>query len=508
MISTEEIASFCKKKGFVYQTGEIYGGLAGFFDFGPLGAELKNNIKQLWWKTFIQDRDDMHGMDGSIITNPKVWKASGHVDGFMDLLLTCEKCKTKIRADHFIEDMLNIPADGMKAAEINKLVIDNDLKCLSCKGNFKKVNNFNLMFTTNVGPSADKDNTAYLRPETAQLMFADFKLITENARAKLPFGIAQIGKAFRNEISPRDFIFRVREFEQMEIEYFVHPEKVMECPYIEECYDTEFNILTAKEQEKGGDKVLSVTAKEALDQNIMTPWHAYWLHCALRFFTDYGCNPENFRLRQHVKTELSHYALDTWDLDYKFPFGWKELSGAANRTDFDLQQHIKHSGKDLSLFDEESKQKIVPHVVAEPSFGVERAFLVFMLDAYDDDKERGNIVLHLNSKIAPVKFAVFPLVNKLHEEAYGLYKKLKGIANCTYDKSGSVGRRYARADESGIPYCITYDFESKEKDQSVTIRDRDSTRQIRVKIDNLKDTIKKLIDAEIDFEQLSKSSSK
>lgn len=502
MVTTEEIASFCKKKGFVYPSGDIYGGIAGFFDFGPLGVEMVNNIKQLWWKGFVQDRDDMHGIDGSIVTHPGVWKASGHVDNFMDLLLTCSKCKEKIRADHFIEDELDIPADGMKAEKINELVEENNLKCPKCQSEFQKVNDFNLMFTTTVGPKADSDNVSYLRPETAQLIFANFKYVMDNARAKLPFGIAQIGKAFRNEISPRDFIFRAREFEQMEIEYFIHPDKADECPYVEECYETEFNILSAESQESGKNEMIKITGKEALDKGIIkTPWHAFWLHKAIGFFTDHGCNPDNFRLRQHVETEKSHYALDTWDVDYKFPFGWKELTGAANRTDFDLQQHIKHSKKDLSVYDEESKQKIVPHVVAEPSFGVGRAFFVFMMEAYNEDKERGNTVLNFHPKIAPVKFAVFPLINKLKDEAMELYTKLKPIANCTYDRGGSVGRRYARADEAGIPFCITYDFDSKEKG-IVTIRDRDSTEQKTVKIEDLEMIVTALVTGIKKFEEI------
>jgi glycyl-tRNA synthetase len=503
-ISIDEMASFCKRKGFVYPNSEIYGGLAGFFDYGHLGVDLKNNIICEWWKTFVQQRDDVFGIDGTIITHPKVWKASGHVDNFIDLMLTCSKCKNKERADHFIEDKLKIPADGMKAAEINKLVKENKLNCTLCEGDFKEVNDFNLMFKTNVGPKEGEESLAYLRPETAQLIFANFKLVLENARAKLPFGIAQIGKAFRNEISPRNFLFRAREFEQMEIEYFIHPENVNNCPYIEEAYNTEFNILTADEQEKGTNKIIKLTAKDALKKNIIkTSWHAYWLHCAIKFFTDRGANKDNFRLRQHVQTEKSHYALDTWDLDYNFPFGWKEITGAANRTDYDLKQHIEHSKKDLTYYDEETKQKIIPYVVAEPSFGVGRAFLVFMFDSYYDDKERGNIVLKLHPKIAPIKLGVFPLVNKLTEETKKLHDKLKMIVTSKFDKSGSIGRRYARADEEGIPYCITFDFDSIEKND-VTLRDRDSTKQIRVPINDLKNIIRDLIDGDITFEELSK----
>ncbi|MFW6383454.1 MAG: glycine--tRNA ligase [Nanoarchaeota archaeon] len=502
MVTIEELTKFCKEKGYVYQTGEIYGGLAGFFDLGHNGVELNNNIKQEWWKRFVQSRDDIFGIDGSIITHPKVWEASGHVDNFMDLMITCSKCKTKIRADHFIEDKLDIPADGLKAEEINDLVENSNLKCPECQGDFQKTDDFNLMFTTNVGPKVAKENTAFLRPETAQLIFANFKLVVEHSRAKLPFGIAQIGKAFRNEISPRDFVFRAREFEQMEIEYFINPKEVNNCPWVEQAYDFEFNILSAEMQEKKIEKTWKITGKKALEEGIIkTQWHVYWLYHALKYYIDLGADPENFRLRQHLETEKSHYALDTWDVDYKFPFGWKELTGAANRTDYDLNQHIKHSKKDLSIFDEESKEKVVPYVVAEPSFGVGRSFLVFMLEAYNDDKERGNKVLKLHPKLAPVKVGVFPLVNKLNQEAKEIHNELKTHYTTKFDKGGSIGRRYARADEEGIPYCITYDFDSKD-DETVTIRDRDSTQQKRVKISEVKELLGKLINEEKKFSEL------
>ena len=502
MVTTEEIASFCKEKGYVYQTAEIYGGLAGFFDFGPLGVDLKNNIKNLWWKRFVQQRDDIFGIDGSIITHPKVWEASGHVDNFMDIMITCSQCKERIRADHFIEDKLGIAADGMKADEINEAVKKNNLKCPYCEGAFEETSDFNLMFTTNVGPKVSKENTAFLRPETAQLIFTNFKLVAEHARAKLPFGIAQMGKAFRNEISPRDFIFRAREFEQMEIEYFIRPDDVSDCPWLEEAYETEFNVLTGEMQEKGIEETKKVTGKQAYEEGIIsTPWHVYWLHHALKFYTDLGANPDNFRLRQHLETEKSHYALETWDIDYKFPFGWKELTGAANRTDYDLNQHIKHSKKDLSIFDEKSQKKIVPYVVAEPSFGVERSFFVFINEAYNEGEERGNKVLNLDPRIAPIKVGVFPLVNKLQDEAKEVHDELKMDFPAKFDRSGSIGRRYARADEEGIPFCVTYDFDSRE-DDSLTIRDRNSTQQKRVKREELKDTLQKLINKEKNFSDI------
>ncbi len=479
------MATFCKRKGFVYPSAEIYGGLSGFFDFAHLGVELKNNLKQEWWKFHVKQREDIVGIDGSIITNPKVWQASGHAANFEDLMLTCSKCKEKIRADSFIEDILKIPADGMKADEINKIVKENKLVCPKCKSPFEEVQEFNLMFTTDVGPKQDSSAKSYLRPETAQLMFTNFKLVADNARMKLPFGIAQVGKAFRNEISPRDFLFRCREFEQMEIEYFVDPKK-SDCPYLDEVKDHEILVYSAEMQEKKKQPKKMKISDALKNKVIKTSWHAYWLATEHKWFISLGAQKDKFRIRQHLNKEKSHYALDTWDMEYEFPFGWKELQGIANRTDFDLQQHIKHSKKDLNLFEKKTKKKIIPHVIAEPSLGVERSFLVFMFDAYNDDKERGNIVLKLHSRLAPIKIGVFPLVNKLKGETKELYNDLKKDFECFYDAGGSIGRRYARADEIGIPLCITYDFDTL-KDKSVTVRDRDTTKQERIKISDLKE---------------------
>jgi len=496
-LTIEEMAAFCKKKGFVYQSAEIYNGYSGFWDFGHLGVELKNNIKNEWWNYHVRQRDDIVGLDGSIITHPNVWKASGHVESFEDVMLTCSKCRDKIRADHFIEDKLKINVEGDNVDEINKIINKNKLKCPKCGSNFNEVEKFSLMFKTQVGPKDDKSSVSYLRPETAQLIFTNFKLIAENARLKLPFGIAQIGKGFRNEISPRDFLFRCREFEMMEIEYFVHPEDHETCPFVNEVNNYELNFLTDEMQEKH-QKSKTLKVKDAIKKKLVSEWHAYWLATEQKWFTDLGANKENFRVRQHLKKEKSHYAVDTWDLEYNFPFGWKELQGIANREDFDLKQHMKFSGKDLNLFDEESKKKVIPYVIAEPSQGVERAFLVFMFDAYDNDKKRGNIVLKLHPKLAPVKVGVFPLVNKLDKDAKKIYDSLKKNFNCFFDKSGSIGRRYARADESGIPYCVTIDFDTT-KNKSVTIRNRDDTKQKRIKIKELKDVLSKLIDNEVKF---------
>ncbi|MAG15798.1 glycine--tRNA ligase [Candidatus Woesearchaeota archaeon] len=490
-LTIEELAVFCKRKGFVYQNSEIYGGMSGFFDYGPLGAELKNNIKAEWWKTHVRQRADVVGIDGSIITNPKVWQASGHVENFTDLMLNCVKCGHKERADLLIESKLNISADGLDAKQIGELIKKHKIKCTRCGNDVKAPQPFNLMFETNVGPSETK-NIAYLRPETAQVIFTNFKLVQENARMKLPFGIAQIGRAFRNEISPRDFLFRCREFEQMEIEYFVHPYKVNDCPYIKEVSSHSFNVLTSEMQHKK-QKPKKMKVSEMLTKKLILPWHAYWLAHEHKWLTSLGVKAENLRIRQHVDTEKSHYATDTWDLEYNFPFGWKELEGVSNRGDFDLKQHMKTSGKDLSYYDEEEKAKIIPHVVAEPSLGVDRTFLVFLFDAYEYDKKRENVVLKLHPKLAPIKIAIFPLLSnkkELVKMAKDVYDDLKKEFNCFLDEKGSIGKRYARMDEAGTPIALTLDFDSLKK-KDVTIRDRDSTRQVRIKIKGLKDEIRK-----------------
>jgi len=482
ILSVDELAAFCKRKGFVYPSGEIYGGLAGFWDFGPLGVELKNNLKREWWKSHVQERDDIAGIDGAIITNPKVWEASGHVSSFSDIFIVCKKCKKPSKIDK---------------NELGKA------RCQNCGGEFDKnsAKDFKLMFKTDIG----EESFGYLRPETAQLIFSDFKLIAEGARMKLPFGIAQIGKAFRNEIAPRDFLFRCREFEQMEIEYFVNPEKKNECPYLKEYENFELNILSEEMQIKGKNPE-RMKAKDALKKGIIKlPWHAFWLALEVEWFLNLGANPGKFRVRQHLKEEKSHYATDTWDIEYEFPFGWKELQGIADRGDFDLSQHQKFSRKDLTLFDEETKKRILPEVVCEPSLGVERAFLVFLFDAYNYDKKRENVILKLNPKLAPIKASVFPVVNESKEVkmAREVYLKLKEEWNTSYDSGGSIGRRYSRADECGTPYCIAIDEQSL-KDKRATIRDRDSTKQIRVKIQDLADILRKLINGGIKFEKAGK----
>jgi glycyl-tRNA synthetase len=485
----------------VFPSCEIYGGFAGFYDYGPLGTELKMNIKEEWWNTFVRTRDDVVGIDACTINHPMVWKASGHLDSFTDPLVECKKCNARHRADHLIEDSIGISVDGITIEQVNEMIIKHNLKCPKCGGELTSAKTFNLMFKTFVGPVEDDAHVAYLRPETAQLMFTNFKLILDTSRIKLPFGIAQMGRAYRNEISPRDFLFRMREFEQMEIEYFIHPDKINDCPYLtDEILDYELNVYSA-EMQQNNQEMVKMTIREALDKNIIkTTWHAYWLVLIHKWFVDLGLNPEKIRIRQHLPEERSHYALDTWDIEYQFPFGWKEIHGMANRTDYDLKQHMKFSNEDLTYFDDEKREKVVPHVI-EPSQGVDRAFLAFLIDAYTQEEDR--IVLKLHPKLAPYKVGVFPLVNKdgLNEIARKVYEELKKEFTSFYDEKGSIGRRYARQDEIGTPFCITIDYQTKE-DNTVTIRDRDTKEQVRVKIEELKEILRKLINKEITLNEL------
>ncbi len=499
-ISIDELAIFCKKKGFVFPSTEIYGGMAGFFDYGPLGVELKNNIQNHWWKSFVQNRDDVYGIDGTLISAQKIWEASGHLASFADLLSQCKKCHKNHRADQVVEDKLKINVEGLNADALNKLIKDNNIKCPECKGDLNEIKSFNLMFPIQLGADVTKDSTAFLRGETAQMIFVAFKNIVESSRVKLPFGIAQIGKAFRNEIAPRNFLFRQREFEQMELEYFIKPDE-KKCPMLSKRQlELEFFFYSEQNQDEKKEHN-KVQMYDLIKEKLLTEWHAYWLAESYLWFKELGIKESHLRIRQHTKKELSHYSSATFDVEYKFPFGWKEIHGNANRGQFDLTQHMNFSGKSMELFDEETKAKILPAVV-EPSFGVDRAFLTFIYDAYHDDKERGNIVLKLNKKLAPIKLGVFPLVNKLEENALEIYLMLKEDFVSTFDRSGSIGRRYARADEQGIPYCITIDFETLE-DKSITIRDRDTTKQIRVKIEDLKVTLTKLFRGE-HFEETGK----
>ncbi len=424
-VDMEKIVSLCQRRGFIFPSSEIYGGLSSCWDYGPLGVELKRNIKQAWWRAVVQERDDMVGLDASILMHPQVWAASGHLEGFADPLVECKNCHLRWRGDDL-----------------------NNETCPSCGGELTEPRMFNLMFKTFMGPVEDEASVVYLRPETAQGMFVNFQNVLNTTRKRLPFGIAQIGKAFRNEITTGNFIFRSREFEQMEIEYFVKPD----------------------------------TDKK---------WFDYWLQERFNWYLKLGIKKENLKLRQHMSRELAHYAKDCYDIDYLFPMGWSELEGIANRSDFDLVQHTKHSGRALSYFDEESKEHITPYII-EPSAGVDRSALAFLCDAYDEDIAEGEprVVLRFHPDLAPIKVAVLPLSRKetLATPAKQIYADLRQCWMASYDDAQSIGRRYRRQDEIGTPFSITIDFQTLE-DEQVTIRERDSMNQIRVPISELKTTL-------------------
>ncbi|RKY85870.1 glycine--tRNA ligase, partial [candidate division KSB1 bacterium] len=402
----DKLVSLSKRRGFIFQSSEIYGGINSCWDYGPLGIELKNNIKRFWWKSMTMERDDIVGLDSSIIMHPKIWEASGHVDGFTDPMVDCKKCKLRFRADE---------VEGKK--------------CPECGGEITEPRMFNLMFKTHIGPVEEDASVIYLRPETAQGIYVNFLNVMIASRKKIPFGIAQIGKAFRNEITPGNFIFRTREFEQMEMQYFVKP---------------------------GDDD----------------KWFEYWKEERMKWYIDIGIREKKLRFYEHKKEELAHYARKAFDIEYEFPFGWKELEGIHNRTDFDLSRHEQFSGKNMSYFDEETRSRYIPYII-ETSAGVDRTLLTCLADAYEEDEER--IVLHLSPKIAPIKASIFPLVKRdgMPEFARKLYNSLKKYINVFYDESGSIGRRYRRQDEIGTPFGITIDTETM-NNNTVTIRDRDT----------------------------------
>ncbi len=485
-ITIEEIATFCKKEGFVFRSSDIYGGLAGFWDYGPRGIELFNNLKKEWWNYFVYGKSDMMvGMEGSIISHPKTWKASGHIANFTDVSVKCKKCK--------------------KFSKVDKLELAN-AKCSFCNGDLDKstAKDLNLMFKTQVGPIEEDATTAYLKPETAQGMFMNFKLIQESSRKKLPFGIAQISKCFRNEIAPRDFLFRSREFHIGEFEFFINPNQPKCSALTEKHLKLKVRLLEAETQEKGKSDLKEVTIDKMLKDKRLDEWHAYWLAEQVMFFDALGINIKKIKIREHMKGELSHYSSATFDLDYEYPFGSKEVAGNANRGQFDLTQHAKESSQKLDYFDEEAKTRVIPRVI-EPTFGIERLFLMAIVDAYEFDEKRQNIVLKIHPKLAPIKAAVFPIVKKpeYEEIAGNVISILKQEFNVIADTSGSIGRRYSRNDEAGTPFCITIDEDSAKK-KDVTIRDRDTTKQIRVKIADLRDIIRKLISKEIEFEKAGK----
>ena len=448
----EKIVALAKARGFVYPGSEIYGGLANTWDYGNLGVELKNNVKRAWWQKFIQESPYNVGVDCAILMNTQTWVASGHIGSFSDPLMDCKSCHERFRADKLIEDYaaehgaeLESGVDGWSHEKMQDYIKAHEIACPSCgKHDFTDIREFNLMFKTFQGVTEDAKNTVYLRPETAQGIFVNFKNVQRTSRKKSPFGIGQIGKSFRNEITPGNFTFRTREFEQMELEFFCKPDTDLE-------------------------------------------WFAYWKEQCIQWLKTLGMRDDRLRARDHDPEELSFYSKATTDLEFLFPFGWGELWGIADRTNYDLSRHQEVSGEDLSYFDEESKEKYIPYVV-EPSLGADRVTLAFLCNAYDEEELPGGdvrTVLHFHPALAPVKIAVLPLSKKLGEGAEKIYAELSKYWNCEYDDRGAIGKRYRREDEIGTPFCVTYDFESEE-DQSVTIRDRDSMEQERVKISELR----------------------
>ena len=448
----EKIVALCKNRGYVYAGSEIYGGLANSWDYGPLGVEFKNNVKRAWWKKFVQESPYNVGLDSAILMNPQVWVASGHVGGFSDPLMDCRDCKTRHRADKLIEDQTGVSPEGWEFDRMQAYVKEHQIKCPDCGSqNFTDIRSFNLMFKTFQGVTEDAKSQIYLRPETAQGLFVNFANIQRTTRKKVPFGVAQIGKSFRNEITPGNFIFRIREFEQMELEFFCKPGTDLE-------------------------------------------WFAYWRKFCHDWLLNLGMQDENLRLRDHEPEELSFYSKATTDFEFLFPFGWGELWGVADRTDYDLTQHQNASGKSLEYFDPETNERYLPYVV-EPSLGADRVALAFLCDAYDEEvvdaeKNDTRVVLRLHPALAPFKACVLPLSKKLGEQAGKVYDTLRSRFMVDYDDAGSIGKRYRRQDEIGTPFCITYDFDS-ETDGCVTVRDRDSMAQERISIDSLTDFLEK-----------------
>lgn len=477
MVTLEQITDLCVRRGFFYPSGKIYGGLSGFYDYGPIGVDLMRNILNDWWWFFVEKREDVYGLHGSIITHPRVWEASGHVESFIDYIVTCKKCGAEYRADHLLEDQ-GIRVTEYSVENLRRLIAEHNVKCPSCGGELTEPRTFNLMFATTLGPKKDPPFTVYLRPETAQLIFANFKNIVFSMGATLPFGIAQYGKAFRNEISPRNFLFRLREFIQMEIEYFINPRKLNDCPYFNEVKNIEINLLTAEDQEGGIDTTRKISIGEAVEKGLIgSQWHAYWIAESLKWLWRIGLSPERLRVREHVKTELAHYAVQTFDVEYYFPYmGWKEIEGISNRSNYDLKRHQEFSGETLHVIDD--NEKVIPYVI-EPSFGLERIILAVLTESYVREKNR--TYLKLKPRLAPYKAAVFPLVKRdnIDVVARSIYEELREHIRIYYEEDGSIGKRYAKADEIGVPFCITVDGQSLQ-DNTVTVRYRDTKIQERI----------------------------
>ena len=453
-VSMDKIVNHAKSSGFVFQGSEIYDGLANTWDYGPLGVEMKNNIKKTWWQKFVQESPYNVGIDSAIFMNSNVWKASGHIDSFSDPLMDCKGCKTRHRADKLIEEHdENVRSEGWSNDEMMLYIKDNNIVCPKCKSNdFTDIRQFHLMFKTHMGVLEDAKSTVYLRPETAQGIFVNFKNIQRTTRKKLPFGIAQIGKSFRNEITPGNFIFRQREFEQMELEFFCKPGEDLK-------------------------------------------WYEYWKNFCMDYLKLIGLKEENLRFRDHAQDELSFYSKATSDIEFLYPQGWDELWGIADRTDYDLTKHMNHSKKSLEYLDPTDNSKYIPYCI-EPSLGVDRLFLALLTDSYEEEtleNDDTRLVLHLHPSIAPYKVAILPLTKKLNEQAEEVYSLLSKKLMCDYDVTGNIGKRYRRQDAIGTPYCVTIDFDTLE-DQAVTIRERDSMEQIRIPISKLSDYLMEKIE--------------
>ncbi len=471
MNKIDAVVNLSMRRRFVYPSSELYGAPAGFYNYGPLGVELKRRVESSWWDCFVRNREEIVGIDGCVLSPREVWEASGHLKAFNDPIVECVKCKLRERADHLIERELGLEVEGASVEELQKLVAENSLICPKCKGELSIGESFNLMFKTHAGALSDESSEVYLRPETAQAIFTDYKTIALASRLQPPFGIAQVGKSFRNEISPRQFVFRCREFTQYELEYFYEGN----CPF--ELKDREVLALTSEAQGKN-----SKAGRIKLSELEASGWMKYWLGEYLHWLESIGL--KDLRLRQHVKKELSHYSSDTWDLEFEYAeWGWKELMGIAERGSFDIDQHEAHSKKELSLSDGKGR-KFKPRVI-EPSGGVDRLVLALLVQGYR--KTNDKTVLSLSPKIAPVRACVFPLVKKdgLLEKGREVFESIRCLGAIEFDEKGSIGKRYARADEAGAPWCITIDYDTMQ-DETVTLRERDSGKQERVKISDLK----------------------
>ncbi len=444
MYKFDEIVNHLITSGFVYPGSDIYGGLANSWDYGPLGVEMKNNIKRAFWKKFVQESPTNVGIDSAIIMNPKVWEATGHVKAFNDPLIDCKECKARLRADEIIKTFdSNLEVEGKSGEELMQIIKDKHIPCPNCgKHNFTDIRQFNMMFQTHLGPSSNNESLVYLRPETAQGMFVNFKNVVRTTRRKLPLGIVNVGKSFRNEITPGNFTFRTREFEQMEMEFFCKPGEDLK-------------------------------------------WFEYWRNYMMNFLLSLNVKKENLRYRDHAKEELAFYSVATTDIEYQYPFGWGELWGIADRTDYDLKRHMEYSKQDLTYLDQETNEKIIPYCV-EPALGLDRLMLALMCDSYEVEQLENDsrVVMHLHPAIAPYKVAVLPLSKQLNEKALEVYKILSNYFSVTFDASGSIGKRYRREDAIGTPFCVTIDFDTA-NDNSVTIRERDSMQQIRLPINDL-----------------------